>query len=96
MPIVYFQERFSKTGIPVPIPDISPLTPPLGVLPPLPPKIEKLSDTAHLGVGEALMRGLAYAGQHGDSVFGNGRLDVARYGRVLKSRKVRSPRKEQA
>lgn len=88
MPIVYFQERFSKTGIPVPIPDISPLTPPLGVLPPLPPKIEKLSDTAHLGVGEALMRGLAYAGQHGDSVFGNGRLDVARYGRVLKSREL--------
>jgi hypothetical protein len=88
MPIVYFQERFSKTGIPVPIPDISPLRPPLGLLPPLPPKIEKLTDTAHLGVAEALMRGLAFASQHSDSVSGSGRLDVARYGRVLKSRQL--------
>ncbi len=88
MPIVYFQEHFSKVGIPVPIPDISPLNPPLGALPPLPPKIEKLDDTAHLGVGEALMRGLAYAGQNSDSVTGSGRLDVSRYGRVLKSREL--------
>ena len=34
------------------------------------------------------MRGLAYAGQHGDSVFGTGTLDVARYGHVLKSRQL--------
>jgi hypothetical protein len=34
------------------------------------------------------MAGLAYAGQNGDSVFGNGRLDVARYGRLLKSRQL--------
>ena len=88
MPIVYFQEHFSKAGIPVPIPDLSPLNPPLGALPPLPPKIEKLADTAHLGVAEALMRGLAYAGQNSDSVSGSGRLDVARYGRVLKSREL--------
>ena len=36
----------------------------------------------------ALMAGLAYAGQHSDSVFGNGQLDVARYGRLLKSRQL--------
>ena len=36
----------------------------------------------------ALMTGLAYAGQHGDSVFGTGRLDVGRYGRLLKSRQL--------
>jgi hypothetical protein len=88
MPIVYFQERFSKTGIPVLIPDISPLNPPLGLLPPLPLKVEKLADTAHLGVTEALMRGLAFASQHSDSVSGSGRLDVSRYGRVLKSRQL--------
>ena len=88
MPIVYFQERFSKIGIPIPIPDITPLNPPLGALPPLPPKIEFLNDTAHLGPAEALMRGLAFAGQNSDSVFGSGRLDVARYGRVLKSRQL--------
>lgn len=86
MPIVYFQERFSKTGIPVPIPDVSPLNPPLGLLPPLPPKLELLADTAHLGPAESLMRGLAFAGQHSDCVSGTGKLDVTRYGRLLKSR----------
>jgi hypothetical protein len=86
MPIVYFQERFSKTGIPVPIPDITPLNPPLGLLPPLPPKLELLADTAHLGPAESLMRGLAYASQHSDCVSGTGKLDVTRYGRLLKSR----------
>jgi hypothetical protein len=34
------------------------------------------------------MAGLAYASQHSDSVFGNGKLDVARYGRLLKSRQL--------
>lgn len=88
MPIVYFQEKFSKTAIPVPIPDVTPLNPPLGLIPPLPPKIEKLSDTAHLSTAGALMKGLAYASQNSDSVFGHGQLDVTRYGRLLKSRQL--------
>lgn len=86
MPIVYFQESVSKAPIGVPIPDISPLNPPLGTVPPLPPKIVNLDDTAHMSAPAALMTGLAYASQHSDSVFGTGRLDVARYGRLLKSR----------
>jgi hypothetical protein len=88
MPIVFFQESTTKAPIPVPIPDISPLNPPLGLIPPLPPKLEKLNDTAHLPVAQALMAGLAYAGQHSDSVFGSGQLDVAKYGRLLKSRRL--------
>jgi hypothetical protein len=88
MPIVFFQEAISKAPIGIPIPDISPLNPMLGLLPPLPPKIEKLNDTAHMSPLSALMTGLAYAGQHSDAVFGTGRLDVARYGRLLKSRQL--------
>jgi hypothetical protein len=88
MPIVFFQEPISKAPIGIPIPDISPLNPPLGLVPPLPPKIEKLDDTAHKSPLSALMTGLAYAGQHSDSVFGSGRLDVGRYGRLLKSRQL--------
>ncbi|HEU0202087.1 MAG TPA: hypothetical protein VFR86_16850 [Burkholderiaceae bacterium] len=88
MPIVFFQESVSKVPIPIPIPDITPLNPPLGLVPPLPPKIEKLDNTAHLSAPQALMAGLAYASQHSDSVFGNGRLDVAKYGRLLKSRQL--------
>ena len=34
------------------------------------------------------MAGLAYTAQHSDSVFGTGRLDVAKYGRLLKSRQL--------
>lgn len=88
MPIVYFQEQTSGAPIGIPIPDITPLNPPLGALPPLPPRLEQLSDTAHLSPGNALMRGLAFAGQNSDSVFGRGSLDVVRYGRVLKSRQL--------
>ena len=57
MPIVFFQEPFSKAPIGIPIPDITPLNPPLGLVPPLPPKIVKLDDTAHLSAPEALMAG---------------------------------------
>lgn len=87
-PIVFFQEPVSKVAIGLPIPDVTPLNPPLGVVPPLPPKITNLDNTAHMSPLSALMTGLAYASQHSDSVFGNGRLDVARYGRLLKSRQL--------
>jgi hypothetical protein len=88
IPIVYFHEPQSHLSIGLPIPDITPMNPPLGLVPPLPPKIEHLSDTGHLTPGLAMMKGLAYVAQHSDSVFGNGTLDVARYGRVLKSRSL--------
>ncbi|MEA2927514.1 MAG: hypothetical protein QOD25_4636 [Alphaproteobacteria bacterium] len=88
IPIVFFQESVSKLPIGIPIPDITPLNPPLGLIPPLPPKIEKLCNTAHMSAPEALMAGLAYAAQNSDSVFGSGQLDVAKYGRLLKSRQL--------
>jgi hypothetical protein len=87
MPILFFQESTTKIPIPVPIPDLNPLAPPLGILPPL-PKISELDTTAHLSAPEALLAGLAYASQHSDSVFGDGQLDVAKYGRLLKSRSL--------
>jgi hypothetical protein len=87
-PVVYIQEPASKAPIPIPIPDITPLSPPLGLVPPLPPKITFLKDTAKLNPVAAAMRGLAYSGQHADSVFGTGQLDVARYGHVLRSRQL--------
>jgi hypothetical protein len=56
------------------------------LVPPLPVRLTPLSDTAKLSTVAAAMRGLAYASRHADSVFGTGSLDVARYGRVLRSR----------
>jgi hypothetical protein len=86
MPIVFIQEPTSKAAIPIPVPDITPLNPPLGLVPPLPIKQKRLTDTAKLTPAAAAMRGLAYASQHADSVFGTGSLEVARYGHVLRSR----------
>lgn len=88
MPVVFFQELLSKAPIGIPIPDVTPLNPPLGLVPPLPPKLVNLHDTAHMSPLSALMTGIAYAGQHSDSVFGTGRLDVTRYGRLLRSRQL--------
>jgi len=88
LPVVYIQEPASKVPILVPIPDVVPWSPPLGVVPPLPPKIKFLDDTAKLNPLVAAMRGLAYAGQHSDAVFGNGTLDVSRYGHVLQARRL--------
>ena len=88
LPVVYIQEQVSKAPIPIPIPDVTPLSPPLGLVPPLPPKITFLTETAKLNPLAAAMTGLAYAGRHADSVFGRGTLDVARYGRVLRSRQL--------
>jgi len=88
IPVVFLNEPQSHLQIGLPIPDITPMNPPLGLVPPLPPKVEHLSDTGHLTPGLAMMRGLAYAAQYGDSVFSNGTLDVAKYGRILKSRQL--------
>lgn len=88
MPLVSFQEPFSKATITIPIPDVTPLNPPLGLVPPLPPKIVKINESGHLSAPEALAAGIAFVGQHSDSVFGDGTLDVAKYGRLLKSRQL--------
>ena len=88
VPVVFIQHPFTKAPIGIPIPDVTPLNPPLGLVPPLPPKVVNLHDTAHMSLASALMAGIAYAGQNSDSVFGTGRLDVGRYGRLLKSRQL--------
>lgn len=84
-PVVFIQEPITKAVIPVPIP--AAFNPPLGLVPPIPPQIRFL-ETAHLSPLGAAMKGLAYANQHDDAVFGSGSLDVLRYGRPLKSRQL--------
>jgi hypothetical protein len=88
LPVVFVQEPYSKVPIPIPIPDLTPLNPPLGRVPPLPPRLKLLTDTAKLNPVAAVMKGIAYAGRHSDSVFATGQLDVARYGGILRSRQL--------
>lgn len=86
MPVVFIHNKETKAPIPIPIPDITPLNPPLGLVPPIPPKIKYLTDTAKQSPISAVMTGLAYASQHSDCVGASGSLDVVRYGHILKSR----------
>jgi hypothetical protein len=86
LPIVYVQIPQARVSFPVPIPNINPLQPPLGVIPPIPSKITVLRDTAKLNPIAALGRGVAAAGRSADVVTGTGSLDVIRYGRLLNSR----------
>jgi hypothetical protein len=85
LPIVFIHNQLTKAPIPIPIPGQIPFLPPLGLVPPLPPKITPLNDTAHLSPIGALVRGFAYAAKHSEALQGTGRLDVMRYGRVLKA-----------
>jgi hypothetical protein len=88
VPIVFIQNPFTKEPTGIPIPDVTPLNPPLGLVPPLPVKTINLDDTGRMSLLSALMTGIAYAGQNSDCVFGSGRLDAVRYGRLLKSRQL--------
>jgi hypothetical protein len=85
---IFVQESISKVPIPIPIPDISPLNPPLGAKPQIPLRIQMMADTAKLSPLEAAAIGLAKASQSSDVISGSGSLDVLRYGRVLKARQL--------
>jgi hypothetical protein len=88
MPVVFIQNALTKAPIPMPIPDVNPLQPPLGLFPPIPTRIELMKETAKLSPMAALARGVARAAASEDAVEGSGSLDVLRYGRVLKARKL--------
>jgi hypothetical protein len=78
---------------PIPIPPITPLNPPLGAIPPLPTNIlgdlkPIRDDLSKRSIPQAIMIGLAAAAQWADAVTGDGSLDVARYGGILKARQL--------
>jgi len=67
---------------------VTPLNPPLGVVVPVPQKIEELEDTAKLSPAQAIMVGMARASETADVVSADGSLDVLRYGQILKARQL--------
>jgi hypothetical protein len=94
--LLFIQELTSpaKVPIPIPIPDVTPLNPPLG-LKPAPPVHVKLigeapdgKDTAKLSPAQAAAVGLAAASKSSDVITGSGSLDVVRYGRALRARQL--------
>ena len=88
LPVVFIQNALTKVALPLPIPNVSLLSPPLGALQPLPKQINLMRDTAKLSPMAALGKGLAAAASTADIVTGNGSVDVLRYGSVLKARRL--------
>lgn len=88
LPTVIIQEKISKALIPIPIPDITPLNPPLGLIPPIPLNLRPVHGVAKYSPARAIMIGMAQAAKWSDAVKGQGSLDVLRYGRILKARSL--------
>ena len=88
LPIVYIQEPITKAPIPIPIPDFNPLSPPLGIIEPIPTRFEPVEGTSKYNPIQALLIGLARQSLSADAVSATGSLDVVRYGRPLKARQL--------
>ena len=94
IPIVYIYNQETGVSIPIPIPPITPLNPPLGLIPPfptnlLPPDLKPFrDDLAKLPIPQAIMMGLAAAAQAAEVVTCDGSLDVTRYRGILKARQL--------
>jgi hypothetical protein len=88
LPIVFIQEPMTKAILPIPIPAITPLNPPLGLIPPIPKNIEPITETAKYSPIRGALIGLAKAARSADVVSASGTLDVLRYGGVLKARRL--------
>jgi len=93
IPILYIYNEQTGVTIPIPIPPITPLNPPLGLIPPLPTNIlgdlkQSRDDVSKRPIPQAIMVGLAQAAQMAEVVTAEGSLDVTRYGGVLKARQL--------
>jgi hypothetical protein len=89
IPIAFYYEEKTKVVIPIPLPPITPLNPPLGLIPPIPTHLMPVSDDiSKLPVAQGIMKGLAKAAKLAEVVKGEGSLDVLRYGRILKARQL--------
>ncbi|MGB0063872.1 MAG: hypothetical protein WBP85_05445 [Terracidiphilus sp.] len=88
LPIIFIQDPITKIPIPIPIPPITPFSPPMGLAIMPPQKIEFMSGTAKLNPAVALMQGFARVTETSDVVVGDGSLDVMRYGQPLRARSL--------
>lgn len=79
-------EPNTKIPIPIPIPDVSLLRPPLAARPAVALREKKLPNLSGRRLPDILLLGLSHTSQSSDAISGQGKLDVLRYGRVLKSR----------
>lgn len=82
--------RDEKLPVPIPIaiPDVNPLSPPLGLRPPVPLRVEPLRGISHYNPAQAIMIGLSKAARAAEVITGSGALNVTRYGQPLRPRRL--------
>ncbi|MCX5561524.1 hypothetical protein [Streptomyces sp. NBC_00038] len=85
--VVLVQDPDTKFPVPVPVPDVTPLSPPMGRRKPLPLKISPIHGLAKLSPAQAAGVALARAADSFEVISGQGSLDVLRYGQPLRSRR---------
>jgi hypothetical protein len=94
IPLLYIYIEETGISIPIPIPPITPLNPPLGLIPPLPtnllpPDLAPFrDDLSKRPIPQSIMMGLAAAAENAEAVSCEGSLDVTRYGGILKARQL--------
>lgn len=93
IPVVYSYNAQTGVTIAIPLPPVTPLNPPLGLIPPLPTNIAGdlrplRDDLAKRPIPQAIMMGLAAVAQYLEAVTCEGSLDVTRYGAILKARQL--------
>jgi hypothetical protein len=89
IPTLFYYNEITKVPIPIPLPPITPLSPPLGLIPPIPTQLKPVSDDlSKRSLPQGIMIGLAKAAKWAEAVTGEGSLDVVRYGRPLKARQL--------
>jgi hypothetical protein len=88
IPVINIQNQATKIPFPIFIPDITPLSPPLGLIPPIPIRSKPIRGLAGYSPLQAVAIGLAKAAQSAQAVSGSGSLNVLRYGRTLKARQL--------
>lgn len=88
LPALLIQEETTKALIGIPLPDITPLNPPLGLIPPTPKGIEWVVGVGKVSPVQAALVGIGRAIKTDDAVSARGSLDVLRYGGTLKPRRL--------
>lgn len=94
LPVLYIRNSETGISIAIPVPPVTPLNPPLGVIPPLPTNLTPpdltpyRDDLAKRPIPQAVMMGMAEAAKNVECVSCTGSLDVTRYGGVLRARQL--------
>jgi hypothetical protein len=88
IPTLYYYNELTGAAFPIPIPPITPLSPPLGLIPPIPTRLVPVGALSKRTLPQGIMIGLAKAAKWAEAVTAKGELNVVRYGRILKARQL--------